>query len=258
MNYRDPRLAVPLAAAYALGTLRGAARRRFESLLRGGQADDSLGAELRFWEQRLAQAAGAIAPMAPPAEAWAQIDRLLDRQLAAGVSALRQPARRLHSWRWRLGAGLAAAASLVLAFKIGERNAGSAATRLVQARATASPAQWRAMPMVVAQMQMPASRMAWLISLSPDRRQLSVVAAEDFLQVGRHSVELWLRSPARGLVPLGLLPCTRDESLSVQLPEGLGDQSQLRFTISFEPQGGSPTGQPTGPLLMSTPDRSTI
>ena len=50
MNYADPELRDRLAAGYALGTLRGRARKRFERLL----AEDSRLAELtEDWELRL-------------------------------------------------------------------------------------------------------------------------------------------------------------------------------------------------------------
>ena len=259
MNYRDPGLAVPLAAAYALGTLRGAARRRFERLLEQ-DPQSALGDEVGFWELRLAEAAGRVDTLAPPAEAWRNIECQLDAQTQqppiAAASATLPRRRRRH---WKLAAGLAAAASLIAAFKIGQNNAETPSPIIAQTEAAPSPATpWQAMPMVVAQVQMPASSMAWLISLSPDRRQITVVAAEDFLQVGRHSVELWLRSPGRGLVPLGLLPCTRDESTTMPLPDGLEGQPEVSFTISLEPQGGSPTGQPTSSLQMSAQDRGAI
>ena len=64
MNYADPELNDQLAAEYALGTLRGPARRRFERRL----SDDTYLRDLaEDWELRLNLLAESAPAVAPPA-----------------------------------------------------------------------------------------------------------------------------------------------------------------------------------------------
>src|SRR5262245_58796403 len=80
MNYRDPELRERLAAEYALGTLRGAARQRFERLM---AADVALRQLVEGWELRLNALADNARPVAPPAGLWPAIERRLGPETAA-------------------------------------------------------------------------------------------------------------------------------------------------------------------------------
>lgn len=71
MNYHHPELLDRLAAKFALGTLAGPARRRFERLLRELPAARSALAE---WEERLAGLARSVPPVPAPARVWTAID----------------------------------------------------------------------------------------------------------------------------------------------------------------------------------------
>jgi anti-sigma-K factor RskA len=71
MNYDRPELLDRLAAEYALGTLRGPARRRFERLLRDLPAAR---AAVHAWQQRLAGLATSIPAATPPRRVWDAID----------------------------------------------------------------------------------------------------------------------------------------------------------------------------------------
>ena len=64
-----------LAAEYALGTLHGAARRRFETWL---AADRDLRRRVVYWERTLAVgAAEEVVPIAPPLSVWRGVRRRL-------------------------------------------------------------------------------------------------------------------------------------------------------------------------------------
>jgi anti-sigma-K factor RskA len=67
MNYADPDLFDRLAAEYALGTLRGPARRRFERLLSG---DAHLRDSAENWELRVNLLGESAPAVAPPARVW--------------------------------------------------------------------------------------------------------------------------------------------------------------------------------------------
>ena len=252
MDYLKPELLNHLASEYALGTLRGRARKRFERVL---QQSPQATEEVAFWEQRLAEMSDATPLQTSPASVWAAVQRSTFATRKLGVVHGRQnmptpeivqPLKQQRRWPW-FAAGFGAAASLVLAFLVGQNNPTLPLLQLPNAAvATQTPA---GLPIVVAHLQMPTSSMGWLVSMAPDQRQLNIVAGQDLLQLGRHAIQLWLLSPGKEAIPLGLLPSVADMETSIVLPTGLGDASQLSFGISLEPEGGSPTGKLTHPLL---------
>jgi len=233
MNRRDPALRSMLAAEYALGTLRGAARRRFERLV---QTDAALRAEVGRWEARLASLALRLPPQQPAAGVWAA----LERRIAA---SRQRPARRAEprpAPLWRVWAGIAAAAAIVALVLFTQYR--------VVPPGSAPPAAESAQ--YVALLKLPDSNMQWTLSLVPARGELHAVARGEYPQLGAHSLELWWISP-QGPVPIGLLP-TRGEG-TLALPKELASSPAITLAVSLEPPGGSPTGKPTGPVLTSAP-----
>ncbi|MDQ3261668.1 MAG: hypothetical protein M3Q00_12960, partial [Pseudomonadota bacterium] len=72
MNYRNPKLRDMLAGEYALGTLYGPARRRFERLMRD---DATLRLTVAEWAERLEPMSQAVAPVNPPRRVWRKIEQ---------------------------------------------------------------------------------------------------------------------------------------------------------------------------------------
>src|SRR5256885_1460784 len=81
MNYLSPERLDRLAREYALGTLAGPARRRFERVLR--QAPVAVRA-VGAWQERLSGLAGAVPSMQPSGSVW----RGLERRLFASAGPL--------------------------------------------------------------------------------------------------------------------------------------------------------------------------
>src|SRR5688500_17243782 len=100
MDYGRPSLADALAADYVLGTLRGAARRRFEALL---PAHPTLRAATQAWQDRLLPLTAAIDPVAPPARVWQAISSRIDGTPPVASTAAAPETRgawhRLGFWR---------------------------------------------------------------------------------------------------------------------------------------------------------------
>jgi anti-sigma-K factor RskA len=105
MNYADPELRDRLAAEYALGTLRGPARRRFERLLPG---DARLRDLAEDWELRVNLLAESAPAVAPPARVWERIAERIGPAAATRDRLLNRLWDSLGFWR---GASLAAAAA---------------------------------------------------------------------------------------------------------------------------------------------------
>jgi anti-sigma-K factor RskA len=115
MKYEHPELRERLAAEYALGTLRGAARRRFERLL---AADRSLRDLVQDWELRLNLLAESAPAVAPPDRVWQRIEQRLGPALVR-ESAVSRWWNSLGFWRGAslLAAGAAAALALFIVMR---------------------------------------------------------------------------------------------------------------------------------------------
>jgi len=242
MNWRNnPKLQERLAAEYALGTLRGRARRRLERWMR---EDAALARAVAEWETLLAPLSGAIRPVTPPARLWRAI---LDRLPAVPRAGLWD---NLAFWR---GMGLAAS---------------GAAAVLVAAVALVSPQPPVPAPAPVV-LKVPSTDMAEvylavlsdpktnkpLLLVTAGRRadQMQVRTLDPSIRVSGKDLELWAL-PAGGVpTSLGLVG---DAERSLVKLASAADQSLANvptLAISLEPKGGSPTGRATGPVLAVGP-----
>ena len=83
----------------------------------------------------------------------------------------------------------------------------------------------------------------YLVRVGADGRATVVAVGDTAVPQGR-SLELWaLRSGATVPVSMGLMPDSGRASLILPLAEG------TKLLVSQEPQGGSPTKLPTGPVV---------
>ncbi len=216
MNYRDATLIDELAAQYALGTLRGPARRRFERLC---EQDPSASLALRRWEDRLLDLSAQILPVHPSALVWRRIQQRLRADRRRGF----------RSWnvvRWAAAAGVAAFTAAILWW-----------TMLTPVELVAKIADEQ-------QVQL------WRIESLPDRAVLRVAALPTLAQDTAHAYELWALSAQGGApVSLGLLPQTGTGELQLNDTQQVALASAQQVAVSLEPVGGSPTGAPTGPVL---------
>jgi anti-sigma-K factor RskA len=103
-------------------------------------------------------------------------------------------------------------------------------------------------PVLVAVMLDDAGQPAGLVNVRADGRA-ELVALRDIKAPDGRVLQIWtLWDRARGPVSLGTLASARNMPLSLDdLPRTAPDQL---FEITLEPAGGSPTGRPTGPVLM--------
>jgi anti-sigma-K factor RskA len=236
-----PELQERLAAEYALGTLRGLARARFARALR---EDAVLARAVAEWEARLAPLADAVPAVQPPARLWRAIEARL-------------PAARARLWEsvafWR-GLGLA--------------TSGAAAVLLAAVATLQPPAPVPAPAPVV--LKVPSAEMAevylavlqdpktqkplLLASVNQRSDQMQVRTLDPSIRVAGKDLELWAL-PAGGGAPRSLGLIGAGERATVRLAalaeRSLADVPAL--ALSLEPQGGSPTGAPTGPVLAAGP-----
>jgi anti-sigma-K factor RskA len=221
MRYEGAKLHSLLAGEYVLGLLHGAARRRFERLL---MESGALRAEVAAWEQRFTAWSLALAPVTPPGYlGWRILGQIRRESRGRGTQA------RNTFWRaW------AVAATLVLALMVVSERLTPPAEQKPAAMALVSDARGQAL---------------WLISVHPEARRIDMKAVSPSPAPAGKSYELWMLPEGGKPVPMGLMneTGTVSETVSDELLAHLAQAKGL--AISLEPQGGSPTGQPTGPVL---------
>jgi len=206
------------AAEYVLGTLD--ARER-EAVARAAARDPAAHARIEAWERRLFPLAETIPAAAPPP----RVRAALLRALPGGADA-RQIARlRGQVRRWRMAAGSAGllAAGLALFLAVGP---------------TLEPSGGRYLAVVQGGGTLPA-----LIVRVDTRTGIAQVRPVGAEAPADRSLELWYVG-AQGPRPLGLVGAGQSQ---VRLPAGAAPDGVI--AVSVEPPGGSPSGQPTGPVV---------
>jgi anti-sigma-K factor RskA len=242
MNYNHPDLRRQLTDEYVMGTLQGAARRRFERLLQEDPAlRDAVQQASLHWNLLIET----LPPVQPSASVWQNIEqRITPQAVARTTPALlweKKTGEESWSWLirfWRGWAFAASAAAAVLALYI----------------AVWAPAQ--RVTYVVVVTDDAEARASWLIGTGDDLQQLIVRALQPQPLPADRTFQLWMKVQDDDRVrPVGLIPRSGEAVLS--LPPAIAgalDKAE-KFGVSVEPQGGSPTGQPTttplyhGPVL---------
>lgn len=216
MNYRTPERRRALAADYAIGLMQGAARRRFDMLLLD---DPALREELAQWQESLASLTAGLPEQEVSEHVWKGIQARIQPQV------LHMPQKNPLWMRLRLAiAACAVLATLYIGF----------IQQSDQVRYSAT---------LLSADQQPALRIkAHAQYLQVEPLTLATVGLD-------RSLELWA-IPADGKpISLGVVPVGGQGkiNLSPAQRELLG--TPIDLAVSLEPQGGSPTGQPTGPVL---------
>jgi anti-sigma-K factor RskA len=265
-----------LAAEYVLGTLGPDERAEAQALI---AIDSNFAEVVRGWERRLGELSAMVDPVEPPADMWERIK--------AGVAVSAKPApadaaeapgvvppalaptpaaaptegaevidltRRLKHWRTATAITGALAACFLALVIVRETNPDVLPGPLQPRARTVEVVRTVEVPSTrpaefVAVFQKDDASPAFLLTFDLDKRTLTVrrVGAEQ--QAGK-SYELWLVSDKypgpRSLGVIGAGPYTVQQAAPEYDPVII---NRATYAISLEPEGGSPTGAPTGPVL---------
>lgn len=235
---RNERLLDKLAAEYVLGTLRGGARRRYETWLK---TDPIVRRATAEWQDRLHPMAQLAPVVTVPPQVWRAIAKRVGVPATPAVPAT---GSRRAFWRglrddlgfWR-GLGMASTA---------------VATILVAVLATRSP-------QMTAPLVPPAS--TYVAMLADDKAQPVAIVTGDETNhklvvkvvlpqqvAADRSLQLWAVPKSGNPRPLGLVAA--DGTVTLPLPANTTPQSVSLLAISLEPKGGSPNPNgPTGPIV---------
>jgi anti-sigma-K factor RskA len=228
-----------IASAYVVGTLPPRAHAWVERRLRH---DVALCFAVTAWQDHLARWVEMLAPVEPRPEVWEALARRVGAAaapvvVAPALSAPRpaiepEPSRWVGSLSfWRGSAQFAFAAALALA--IG----------LALALQPAPPPTHTA---VFADGQ---GRPVWILEARLPEGRLALRALAAAQPPPERAYELWMLPAGGAPVSLGLLPASGTTELTLSPELGLRLQTAAGLAVSVEPAGGSPTGQPTGPVV---------
>ena len=249
MNLQNnPALIDQLAASYALGTLRGGARRRFEALARDNA---TLRAAALVWQSRLSSVAELQPQEAPSPVVWKRIENLVraDKE-ARAMQAARSasPAAVAGNWwtslgLWRGGAAagaIATVAAVVVGLNVNGRLSGQ--VNELTAKLTATPEIE-----YVAVLTDDRASASLLVTFDPKNKTLVLKRVGSFREQPDKSLELWALPPGAAPKSLGVMGADP----VVRLTAAGTDMRQVpTLAITLEPKGGVPPGSgPTGPIL---------
>ena len=218
-----------LAAEYVLGTLSGAARKRFEYYI---SQDPSLQALVQKWGQVLNPMGSLVEAIEPPKRVWKEIERRLN---------LKNSNKSLWSSLalWRTISLIGATLTIVVGLYLGP-------FKSIQ---PSLPTDYLA---VIENSQ---SQGAWVISTDLKQKRLIVRNLKTQQIASNKDFELWLLPDAskkktfKSPISVGLIRASAMTELSLSDKVFNAIQQAGGVAVSLEPQGGSPTGLPTGPVL---------
>ena len=220
-----PERDIALAGEYVLGVLPAAERRAAERRM---EEDASFAAMVESWQSELAVLDDHFAPENVPPAIAARIERRLFGDQGARSTGLWGS---LAFWRGLTLASILVAAGLAVAMS-----------------GILVPTDDRA-PVLIADLAGENAPIGLIAHFNSGNNTIHIVPAA-LQDDGGHSLELWA-VPGDG-VPrsLGLVPhdgglIAIDRSQAEELGEG------VTLAVSLEPSGGSPTGAPTGPVLLA-------
>ncbi|HEX3141010.1 MAG TPA: anti-sigma factor [Rhizobacter sp.] len=227
MNYLLPERLDRLAREYALGTLSGGARRRFERVLAQAPA---AGRAVAAWQERFTVLSAGLPPMAPRDAVWSGLEQRLFSPSPRKVSGW---------WRW-LGGALAGVmlCSVVLRLQPGLIG--------LEPQAEALPASY------VGLLTDADGKPTVLASSRRHGRQLTLKLLQPLNVPADRVAQLWaLPSDGSPAFPLGVVPAGGPSTLT------LSDSSEAlffkvsRLAVSLETAAAQPGDKPTQPFILS-------
>jgi anti-sigma-K factor RskA len=269
MAYSEDHIA--LAAEYALGTLDADERAQVETMM---SVDEDFAALVEAWERKLGALNQMVGSVEPSTDLW---DRI---RVAAGLSEPQAPmalpqappfvpagpdavaadtnvidfSRQVRRWRAIAAAASAIAAALVAVIAVQVTNPDllpsgirpkAPPPRLVQAQTPPSSAGAQ----YVALLQRDSGSPAFILTVDAATRNFTVRKVGAAAEPGK-SYELWLVSDKlqrpRSLGVIGGNDFTSRPALASYDTDTV---NKATYAVTIEPEGGSPTGQATGPIV---------
>ncbi|MES2047121.1 MAG: anti-sigma factor [Pseudomonadota bacterium] len=231
MNIKNnPALQEKLAAEYVLGTLRGGARRRFETWLR---QDAALLHVVREWQGNLMPMAEFSKAKQPASSVWMALEKRLNLGMNDRSAFWRKLFDDLSFWR---GLGIV-----------------STTAALVMVTVLLSKHVEQTLPVnnYVATLSDDKSQPIAVISSDIKHKQLIVRFVTAQAIASDKSLELWAISKAGTVKSLGLVASNLGtNTFTINMPENMTPENTPLLAVTLEPKGGSGNPEkPSGPII---------
>lgn len=219
MNYQTQSLRDMLAREYVLGTMTGRVRKRFERLLMN---DRELKVTVNALQNNLYPLYDNITPIQPSPIVWRKIQERLNFV-----------GKKLAFWSrfgfWRNFAVVNLCLSIALAVLLINTKPDS--------------------PVYMAVLSGENNQAILLAQAGLNKHEITIQAIAPIEVKSTNSLELWLIAGAAPPQSLGLLPASGKRIIAIPEMLQTGISANNILAVSLEPAGGSPTHQPTGPVL---------
>jgi anti-sigma-K factor RskA len=232
-----------LAAEFVLGSLSPEERQEVEARRK---VDRALGDAVDAWEKRLGTLGDRVPGIEPPPELFAKIAHSLWAGESQTIQFAEFASLRVRNRRWRalsIGAGsLAACLTLMVGWLLQNwspnptTRPGALVAVLQRSGATTADEGSSA-----------AARPAFVVNVDLKSRSI-VVSPVTARAVARRSYELWLMQPGAAPSSLGVISPSEATTVTWRMQNRPDDFVAATLAISVEPEGGSSTGVPTGPI----------
>lgn len=232
------------AAEYVIGTLSAVERRAFEASM---ESNEEARIDVAYWERAFGSLNASISPVPAPDQVWKRIEAALPTVAsnvvlpgsAAAATAANDnqlDALKRSRGRWRMGA----IAATVAAFGLGAflMNSGILSEKVDgQLAGVVDPAK-----QYIAVVNANGDQPSLVINIDAKTGEVSVRSVGVDRPEGK-SLELWYVPEGQKAVSVGLVG-----EGGIDLKDITAQNGDL-LAISLEPQGGSPTGTATGPVI---------
>jgi anti-sigma-K factor RskA len=221
-----------LAAEYVLGALDASERADVE---KRRKADAALDGAIKAWERRLGPLADRLPGIEPPPHILEAVLRRV--ALPGGQGPSRLPHHRTGTWgRLAIGASALAACIALLVAWVLYTSSGAHLTLVAELHRPGATADESIGPRAP----------AFVVTVDLQAGKATVRPTAARVRQGR-SYQLWmLRHGAVTRESLGVMSAT--ETTTLPFPSA-GKFVDAALTVTLEPEGGSPTGRPTGPTV---------
>ncbi|MBD3610146.1 MAG: anti-sigma factor [Gammaproteobacteria bacterium] len=219
-----------LSSQYVLGTLQGAARRRFEHLL---ESDPDLRLRVQEWSHRLSPLSSGLSPIKPPSQVWKNIHRATASKKRPFTYAwLSKLWDNSHFWK-----GISAVTAGLLLVLSGVFN--------FQVQQASKPAEY----MVVVNNRF--AQPVWVIEASGKKDMMMIKTLRNVSMGPDKTCALWLTWDDGHTMSLGLLP-EQPGMMEMEKPSMHGRSlNGAKVIVSLEPMKEFDKQTIKGPLLFS-------
>jgi len=237
-RYQDPEVYERLAGEYVLGTLRGGALRRFERLM---HERPYIRYAVDTWEDRLNPLAESLLDVAPDPRVWKAISKRIKTSSRSHENESElQGVTGKGTGIWQ-SLGLWQAATVLMSVLL------AVVVLMPQQKNNSIP-----MPSYVAVLESD-SKTPMMVTMGDSTKRVVSVRIMEMPEIGEdQDIQLWaMRGQNESPLPVGILQKDNMETqLSFSKPQWQKNiKGAKMFAVSFEPKGGSLSGQPSGKMM---------